>query len=48
MNQEQLWVIGYESPSKRRGHKRAKLLEGYGVRADAHRAKRPGAETCAR
>ena len=32
MNQEQLWVIAYDSPSNKRRRKLAKLLEGYGVR----------------
>jgi len=32
MNQEQLWVIAYDSPSTKRRRKLAKLLEGYGVR----------------
>ena len=32
MNQEQLWVIAYDSRSNKRRRKLAKLLEGYGVR----------------
>jgi CRISPR-associated protein Cas2 len=32
MNQVQLWVIAYDSPSNKRRRKMAKLLEGYGVR----------------
>jgi CRISPR-associated protein Cas2 len=32
MNQEQLWVIAYDSPSNKRRRKLAKLLEGYGER----------------
>ena len=32
MNQEQLWVIAYDSPCNKRRRKLAKLLEGYGER----------------
>ena len=32
MNQEQLWVIAYDSPCDKRRRKMAKLLKGYGER----------------
>jgi CRISPR-associated protein Cas2 len=32
MNQEQLWVVAYDSPNDKRRRKVAKLLEGYGER----------------
>jgi CRISPR/Cas system-associated endoribonuclease Cas2 len=31
MAREQLWVIGYNTPSDKRRRKLAKLLQGYGV-----------------
>jgi CRISPR-associated protein Cas2 len=32
MNQEQLWVVAYDSPNTKRRRKLAKLLEGFGER----------------